>query len=87
MQLIEWSVGLGGKRAPKTNEMLLQHLPEYDEVSQILPLAKIFPTLFPSANTLVAGKQKFIHQLDPISFGSPYRMVVPNFRFARQRER
>ena len=46
MQLIEWSVGLGGKRAPKTNEMLLQHLPEYVEVSRILPLAKIFPTLF-----------------------------------------
>ena len=35
MQLIEWSVGLGGKRAPKTNELLLQHLPEFDEVSQI----------------------------------------------------
>ena len=46
MHLIEWSVGLGGKRAPKTKEMLLQHLPEYDEVSQILPLAKIFPMLF-----------------------------------------
>ena len=46
MQLIEWSVGLGGKRAPKTNEMLLQHLPEYVEVSRILPLANIFPTLF-----------------------------------------
>jgi len=46
MQLIEWSVGLGGKRAPKTNKMLLEHLSEYDEVSQILPLAKIFPTLF-----------------------------------------
>ena len=46
MQLIEWSVGLGGKRAPKTNKMLLQDLPEYDEVSQILQLAKIFPTLF-----------------------------------------
>ena len=43
MQLIEWSVGLGGRVAPKTNEMLLQHLPEYDEVSRILPLAKIFP--------------------------------------------
>jgi len=46
MQLIEWSVGLGGRVAPKTNEMLLQHLPEYDEVSRILPLAKIFPMLF-----------------------------------------
>jgi hypothetical protein len=46
MQLIEWSVGLGGKKASKTNEMLLRHFLEYDEVSQILPLAKIFPTLF-----------------------------------------
>ena len=46
MQLIEWLVGLGGRRAPKTNEMLLQHRPKYDEVSQILPLAKIFPMLF-----------------------------------------
>jgi len=46
MQLIEWSVGLGGKRAPKTNKMLLEHLSEYDEVSQILPLANIFPALF-----------------------------------------
>ena len=46
MQLIEWSVGLGGKRAPKTNKMFLRHFPEYDEVSQILPLAKIFPMLF-----------------------------------------
>ena len=27
MQLIEWSVGLGGRVALKTNEMLLQHLP------------------------------------------------------------
>ena len=59
MQLMEWLVGLGGRRALKTNEMLLQHLPEYDEVSQILPLAKI----------------------------SPCCLVVPNFRFARQRER
>ena len=32
--------------ATNTNEMLLQHLPEYDEESQILPLAKIFPMLF-----------------------------------------
>ena len=39
------------------------------------------------ANTLVAGKQNFIHQLDPISSGSPCRMVVPNFLFAHQRER
>ena len=46
MQLIGQSVGLGGRRAPKTNEMLLQRLPEYDEVSRILPLAKIFPMLF-----------------------------------------
>ena len=59
MQLIGWSLGLGGRRAPKTNELLLQHLPEFDEVSQILPLAKI----------------------------SPCCLVVPNFRFARQRER
>ena len=43
MHLIEWSVGLGGKRAPKTNKMFLRHFLEYDEVSQILPLAKIFP--------------------------------------------
>ena len=46
MQLIEWSVGLGGRVAPKTNKMLLQHLPEFDEVCRISPLAKIFPTLF-----------------------------------------
>jgi hypothetical protein len=31
---------------------------------------------------LVAGKQKFIHQLDPISFDSLCRMVVTNFLFA-----
>jgi len=86
MQLIEWSVGLGGRRAPKTNEMLLQHLPEYDEVSQILPLAKIFPRHSKCAH-FGSREAKFIFQLDPISSGSPCRLVVPNFCSTRQRER
>ena len=85
MQLIEWSVGLGGRRAQKTNEMLLQHLPEYNEVSQILPLAKIFP-LRSKCEHFGSREAKFIFQLDPISSDSPCRLVVPNFRFARQRE-
>ena len=67
--------------------MLLQHLSEYDEVSRILLFSKDLSHVVPSADTLVARKQKFIHQLDPISFGSPCCMVIPNFRFARQRER
>ena len=66
--------------------MLLQHLSEYDEVSRILLFSKDLSHVVPSANTLVAGKQNFIQQLDPISSGSPCRLVVPNFRFARQRE-
>ena len=57
MQLIEWSVGLGGKRAPKTNEILLQHLPEYDEVSWIFANRKDLSYDVASVNTWVAGKQ------------------------------
>ena len=50
-------------------------------------ISKYLSHAIPSANTLVAGKQNFIHQLNPISSGSPCRLVVLNFCFAHQRER
>ena len=76
------------KKAPNTNEVLRQHLPEYDEVPRNLPLAN-FPTLFQVMKCEHFGSRqaKFIIQLDPISSDSPYHPVVPNVHFARQRER
>ena len=87
MQLIEWSVGLGGRVAPKTNEILLQHLPEYDKVSRILPFSKDLSHAVQKCEHFGGREAKFIYQLDPISFDSPCRLVIPNFCFARQRDR
>ena len=50
-------------------------------------ISKYLSHAVPTASTLVAGKQNFIVQLDPISSDSPCLLVVPNFCFARQRER
>ena len=53
-----------------------------------MPLAN-FPRLFQVTKCEHFGSRqaKFIIQLDPISSDSPCHPVVPNFHFARQRER
>jgi len=86
MQLIEWSVGLGGRVAPKTNEILLRHLPEYDKVSRILPFSKDLSHAVQKCEHFGGREAKFIQSPSTLPavwsyqiFASPVREIGESF--------